>query len=61
MYQTHSGTGTFGKLSRHMGGKSLAAALVAACLLMVGSRGAAAPTSRGDALGVVCDLPTGLA
>ena len=43
MYQTHSGTGTLGELSRHMGGKRLAAALVAACLLMVASRGAAAP------------------
>ena len=39
MYQTHSGTGTLGKLSRHMGGKSLVAALVVACLLMVASRG----------------------
>src|SRR4029453_19226213 len=42
MHQTRSGIGTLGKLSRHMGGKSLAAVLVAACLLMVGSRGAAA-------------------
>ena len=42
MYQTHSGTGTLGELSRHMGGKRLAAALVAACLLMA-KRGTAAP------------------
>src|SRR6266853_1114235 len=43
MPQTHSGTGTLGELRRYMGGESLVAALVAACFLMVGSRGAAAP------------------
>ncbi len=43
MLQTRSGTVTLGKLGRYMGGKSRVAALVAACSLMVGSRGAAAP------------------
>src|SRR5438132_9567143 len=43
MHQTHSGTGTSGKLSQHMDGQSLVAALVVACLLMVGSHAAAAP------------------
>src|SRR6266571_5052209 len=43
MPQTSSGTGTLGKPSRHMGGKSLVAALVAACFLLVGSHGEAAP------------------
>src|SRR5205807_9162632 len=46
MYQTHSGTGTSGKLSQHMGGQSLVAALVVACLLMVGSHAAAAPPQQ---------------
>ena len=48
MYQTRSRTGTLGKLSRHMGGKRLAAALVAVCLLMVASRGAAAAPPAGE-------------
>jgi peptide/nickel transport system substrate-binding protein len=48
MHQTHSGTGPFGKLCRHMGGKSLAAALVVTCLLMVGSREAAAAPPAGE-------------
>ena len=42
MHQTSSGARTLGKRSRHMGGKSLAAVLVAACLLMAGSHGATA-------------------
>ena len=48
MHQTRSGTGTFGKRRRYMGGTSLAAALVIACLLMVGSRGAAAAAPAGE-------------
>ena len=43
MHQIRFGTGTLGTLSRHRGGKSLVAALVAAYCLMVGSHGAAAP------------------
>src|SRR4030095_7441818 len=48
MHQTRSGTGTLGTLSRYMGGKSLVAALVATCLLMVGSHGPAAAPPAGE-------------
>ena len=49
MYQTHSGIGALGKRRWRMGGKSLAAALVVACLLMVGSHGATAqPKPAGE-------------
>lgn len=48
MYQIHARIGTFGKRNRHLGGKSLAAVLVAVCLLIVGSRGVAAAPPAGE-------------
>src|SRR5215510_14748492 len=48
MHQTHSGTGLFGKCSRHVWGKSLAAALVVACVLMMESREAVAAPPAGE-------------
>src|ERR1700675_2360971 len=43
MHQPSSATLTLGKPGRYMCGKSLVALLLAACFLLVGSRGAAAP------------------
>src|SRR5262245_54460798 len=48
MPQTRFRTGTFGKLRRYLGGKSRVAALVAACLLMVGSRATTAAPPAGE-------------
>src|SRR5262245_58811671 len=47
MHQTCSEAGTLGKCSRPMRGKTLVAALVVACCLMVRSHGAAAAPPAG--------------
>src|SRR4029453_3668314 len=53
MYQIHARIGTFGKRNRHLGGKSLAAVLVAVCLFIVGSRGGAAAPPAGEMRGAL--------